>query len=130
MKDRESKSFAKQIKRYAKVGGVVGALATKLASHKYLGVKLDKRKHATEVRNALGNIKGPLMKVAQLSATIPDLLPPESAQELTHLQSNAPPMGRLFVKRRMATELGLHWQKNFTEYLCKFSFTFVIELFC
>ena len=107
MKDKESKSFSKQIKRYAKVGGVVGTLATKLASQKYLGVKLDKKKHATEVRNALGNIKGPLMKVAQLSATIPDLLPPEYAQELTHLQSNAPPMGWLFVKRRMAAELGL-----------------------
>ena len=113
MKDRESKSFSKQIKRYAKVGGVVGTLATKLASQKYLGVKLDKKKHAAEVRNALGNIKGPLMKVAQLSATIPDLLPPEYAQELTHLQSNAPPMGWLFVKRRMAAELGLYWQKNF-----------------
>ena len=99
MKDRESKSFAKQIKRYAKVGGVVGTLATKLASQKYLGVKIDKKKHAVEVRKALGNIKGPLMKVAQLSATIPDLLPPEYAAELTHLQSNAPPMGWLFVKK-------------------------------
>lgn len=116
MKDKESKSFSKQIKRYAKVGGVIGTLATKLASQKYLGVKLDKRKHASEVRSALGNIKGPLMKVAQLSATIPDLLPPEYAQELTHLQSNAPPMGWLFVKRRMATELGLHWQKNFNKF--------------
>ena len=56
------------------------------------------------------------MKVAQLSATIPDLLPPEYAAELTHLQSNAPPMGWLFVKRRMAAELGLHWQKNFKEF--------------
>jgi len=64
MKDKESKSFSKQIKRYAKVGGVIGTLATKLASQKYLGVKLDKRKHASEVRSALGNIKGPLMKVA------------------------------------------------------------------
>ena len=116
MKDKESKSFTKQIKRYAQVGGVVGTLATKLASQKYLGIKLDKKKHAAEVRKALGNIKGPLMKVAQLSATIPDLLPPEYAAELTHLQSNAPPMGWLFVKRRMATELGLHWQKNFKEF--------------
>ena len=56
------------------------------------------------------------MKVAQLSATIPDLLPPEYAAELTHLQSNAPPMGWLFVKRRMAAELGLHWQKSFKEF--------------
>ena len=116
MKDKESKSFIKQIKRYAKVGGVVGTLATKLASQKYLGVKLDKKKHAAEVRKALGNIKGPLMKVAQLSATIPDLLPSEYATELTHLQSNAPPMGWLFVKRRMAAELGLHWQKSFKEF--------------
>ena len=120
-KDKESISFTKQIKRYAKVGGVVGTLATKLAGQKYLGVKLDKKKHATEVRNALGNIKGPLMKVAQLSATIPDLLPPEYAAELTHLQSNAPPMGWLFVKRRMAAELGLHWQKNFKEFSKKAS---------
>ena len=39
MKDKESNSFTKQIKRYAKVGGVVGTLATKLAGQKYLGVK-------------------------------------------------------------------------------------------
>ena len=46
MKDPESKSLPKQIKRYAQVGGVVGKLATKLASQKYLGIKLDKNKHA------------------------------------------------------------------------------------
>tara|TARA_Y100000590_G_C15699513_1_gene1006303 strand:- start:780 stop:2114 length:1335 start_codon:yes stop_codon:yes gene_type:complete len=116
MKDKESKSLAKQIKRYAQVGGVVGKLATKLASQKYLGLKLNKDKHAAEVRAALGGIKGPLMKVAQLSATIPDLLPDEYARELMHLQSNAPPMGWLFVKRRMAAELSSNWQKNFIKF--------------
>ena len=116
MSDVESRSIAKQIKRYAQVGGVVGKLATKLASQKYLGVKLDKEKHALEIREALGGIKGPLMKVAQLSATIPDLLPEEYTKELLHLQSNAPPMGWLFVKRRMATELSQDWQKQFKEF--------------
>ncbi len=116
MADTESRSIAKQIKRYAQVGGVVGKLATKLASQKYLGVKLDKEKHALEIREALGGIKGPLMKVAQLSATIPDLLPDEYTKELLHLQSNAPPMGWLFVKRRMATELSQNWQKEFKEF--------------
>jgi len=116
MKDKESKSLGKQLKRYAQVGGVVGKLATKLASQKYLGVKLNKEKHAEEIRFALGGIKGPLMKVAQLSATIPDLLPDEYAKELMHLQSNAPPMGWLFVKRRMAAELSLDWQKNFKKF--------------
>ena len=42
-KDNESVKFTKQIKRYVQVGGVVGTLATKLASNKYLGVKLDKK---------------------------------------------------------------------------------------
>ena len=116
MKDKEQKSITKQFKRYAQVGGVVGKLATKLASQKYLGVKLDKDKHAAEIRAALGGIKGPLMKVAQLSATIPDLLPEEYAKELMHLQSNAPPMGWLFVKRRMAAELKQDWQNNFSEF--------------
>ena len=116
MKDLESKSIAKQIKRYAQVGGIVGKLATKLASQKYLGVKLDKNKHAAEIRAALGSIKGPLMKVAQLSATIPDLLPPEYIEELMHLQSNAPPMGWLFVKRRMAAELSIKWQDSFINF--------------
>ena len=97
MADAESRSIAKQIKRYAQVGGVVGKLATKLASQKYLGVKLDKEKHALEVGSARW-YKGPLMKVAQLSVTIPDLLPDEYTKELMHLQSNAPPMGWLFVK--------------------------------
>ena len=87
-----------------------------MASQKYLGVKLDKEKHALEIREALGGIKGPLMKVAQLSATIPDLLPEEYTKELLHLQSNAPPMGWLFVKRRMATELSQDWQKQFKEF--------------
>ena len=116
MNDSESKSITKQIKRYAQVGGVVGKLATKLASQKYLGVKLDKNKHAAEIRAALGSIKGPLMKVAQLSATIPDLLPSEYVEELMHLQSNAPPMGWLFVKRRMAAELSLNWQDRFIDF--------------
>jgi predicted unusual protein kinase regulating ubiquinone biosynthesis (AarF/ABC1/UbiB family) len=56
------------------------------------------------------------MKVAQLLATIPDALPPEYANELMKLQSQAPPMGWAFVKRRMSAELGPDWQKKFSEF--------------
>ena len=56
-KDNESVTFIKQIRRYAQVGGIVGTLATKLASKKYLGVKLDKKKHAKEIKSSLGKIK-------------------------------------------------------------------------
>src|SRR5215510_12466489 len=63
---------------------------------------------------ALGGLKGPIMKVAQLMATIPDLLPPEYAAELAKLQSDAPPMGWAFVRRRMSAELGPDWQHKFS----------------
>ncbi|MFP3386331.1 AarF/UbiB family protein, partial [Tritonibacter sp. SIMBA_163] len=56
---------------------------------------------------------GPLMKVAQILSTIPEALPEEYAEELRQLQTNAPPMGWPFVKRRMAAELGPGWQKRF-----------------
>jgi predicted unusual protein kinase regulating ubiquinone biosynthesis (AarF/ABC1/UbiB family) len=56
------------------------------------------------------------MKVAQLMATIPDALPAEYAAELMKLQSDAPPMGWPFVKRRMAAELGPNWQSRFKHF--------------
>jgi predicted unusual protein kinase regulating ubiquinone biosynthesis (AarF/ABC1/UbiB family) len=68
---------------------------------------------AAALAQALGGLKGPIMKVAQLLATIPDLLPPEYAAELQKLQSEAPPMGAAFVKRRMQAELGPDWQARF-----------------
>ncbi len=56
------------------------------------------------------------MKVAQLLATIPEALPKEYAAELAQLQSQAPPMGRPFVRRRMAAELGPDWRARFKEF--------------
>ena len=68
----------------------------------------------SELKSALGNLKGPVMKVAQILATIPDALPEEYVKELQQLQSNAPSMGRLFVKRRMTGELGSDWKSRFS----------------
>ena len=49
-------------------------------------------------------------------ASIPDGLPKEYVQEMAQLQANARSMGWPFVKRRMATELGPAWQKNFQSF--------------
>ncbi|WP_428247634.1 ABC1 kinase family protein [Ferrovibrio sp.] len=103
-------------RRYARVGASVGSLAAKLGAERVLGVKLDRSKHAADLRNALGGLKGPLMKVAQIMSTIPDALPKEYVQELTQLQANAPAMGPAFVKRRMVSELGPDWQAKFTRF--------------
>ncbi|MFN4275124.1 MAG: ABC1 kinase family protein [Ferrovibrio sp.] len=109
----EEDSTLGRVRRYAKVGASVGGLAAKLGAERMLGVKLDRGKHAAELRAALGGLKGPLMKVAQIMSTIPDALPKEYVQELTQLQANAPAMGPAFVKRRMVAELGPQWQAKF-----------------
>jgi predicted unusual protein kinase regulating ubiquinone biosynthesis (AarF/ABC1/UbiB family) len=114
--DDESDSLGGRLGRYAKVGASVGGLAAKLVGQRYLGWTLDRDKHASELKAALGGLKGPLMKAAQLIATIPDALPPEYARELTQLQANAPAMGWAFVRRRMATELGSDWPSKFTKF--------------
>ena len=114
--DDESDSLGGRLGRYAKVGASLGGLAAKLAGQRYLGRTLDRDKHASELKAALGGLKGPLMKAAQLIATIPDALPPEYARELAQLQANAPAMGWAFVRRRMATELGSDWPSKFAKF--------------
>lgn len=112
----ENSRFAGRVRRYAQVGGAVGGLAARLAGARYLGFELDRLQHSSELKEALGGLKGPLMKAAQILATIPEALPREYAEELRQLQSNAPPMGWPFVKRRMRTELGPGWQAKFKHF--------------
>src|SRR5882724_2916759 len=88
-------SFTGRVRRYARVGGAMGGLAARLAGERYLGVPIDRGRHAADLKAALGGIKGPLMKVAQLLATIPDALPEEYVRELIQLQANAPAMDQL-----------------------------------
>ena len=105
-----------RLRRYAKVTSAMGGLAARLAGEKYLGIKIDREQHASDLRAALGGLKGPLMKVAQILSTIPDALPKEYVNELSHLQADAPSMGWLFVKRRMKAELGENWLTNFKDF--------------
>lgn len=112
----EEDSTLGRVRRYAKVGASVGGLAARLGAERMLGVKLDRGRHAADLRAALGGLKGPLMKVAQIMSTIPDALPKEYVQELTQLQANAPAMGRAFVKRRMVAELGPQWQAKYKSF--------------
>lgn len=106
-------SFGGRLRRYAKVGQTVGGLAARFAGNRLFGVAIDRPEHAAELTAALGGLKGPLMKVAQILSTVPDMLPEEYTKELAQLQHNAPAMGWAFVKRRMSTELGTDWQGRF-----------------
>src|SRR6202163_2369538 len=112
----EDNSLGGRVRRYARVSTAVGGIAARLAGERYLGMSLDRGRHAADLKAALGGIKGPLMKVAQLLATIPDALPEEYVRELIQLQSNAPAMGWLFVRRRMIGELGPEWPGRFKSF--------------
>ena len=108
--DPERNRLSARIGRVARVGasmsGAVGA--------RVMGA--DQAALARAVRQALGRSKGPLMKVAQLLSTIPDLLPQAYAEEFRKLQAHAPPMGWPFVQRRMRAELGEDWQTKFASF--------------
>ena len=113
---REDSRLSGRVRRYAKVGSSVGGLAAQVAASRIFGRSLDRVTHSAELKAALGGLKGPLMKAAQILATIPDALPREYAEELRQLQSNAPSMGWPFVKRRMTTELGPGWRSKFKDF--------------
>ena len=110
----EINKFSKRVARYANLGTSAGSIALKLLGTKFLNKEHEKS--AEDLKNILGNLKGPIMKIAQLLSTVPDLLPEEYVNELTKLQSNAPPMGWNFVKRRMKNELGFDWLDSFDSF--------------
>jgi predicted unusual protein kinase regulating ubiquinone biosynthesis (AarF/ABC1/UbiB family) len=111
--DSESNHLAGRLARYARVSRAMGGVATRLAGERLLGLELERGRHAADLRLALGGLKGPLMKVAQMLATIPDALPPEYTAEMAQLQADAPSMGWPFVRRRMRAELGPDWEARF-----------------
>jgi len=116
-KDAERATLGGELMRYGRVAGAVGSTAARVAGRRAFGRGGDSSaQEAAELKAALGGLKGPLMKAAQMLATIPDALPEPLASELRELQSNAPPMGWPFVRRRMAAELGPDWEKRFVRF--------------
>ena len=105
-----------KVARYGKVSTTMAGLAAKLAGEKFFGLQIERDDHAQALTAALGNLKGPLMKVGQILATIPEALPPEYANAFQQLQADAPPMGWPFVRRRMKAELGQNWEKRFQNF--------------
>ena len=116
MKDKEANRFSARAARYARVGANVGGVAARIAGGRLIGAKDRGAGNAAALTRALGGLKGPIMKVAQLMATIPEALPADYAAELQKLQSEAPPMGAAFVSRRMRAELGADWRERFGEF--------------
>ena len=103
-RDDEGDRFSARARRYANLGVSAGAFAARAGARRLIGG--ESADTARDLAQALGSLKGPLMKVAQMMATIPEALPADYAEQLISLQSQAPPMGAAFVRRRMQAELG------------------------
>ena len=110
----EANRFSARAARYLAVGAQAGGFAARLAGGRLLGDGGDG--DALALARTLGGLKGPLMKAAQFIATIPEALPADFAEALLTLQSEAPPMGAAFVKRRMVAELGPGWREKFAAF--------------
>jgi predicted unusual protein kinase regulating ubiquinone biosynthesis (AarF/ABC1/UbiB family) len=104
-----------QLIRSGKLLSKFGIEGAKFAISKSLG-REDYVKTFNNFKDILGNAKGPIMKIAQILGTIPDLLPEDQAKIFRELQLSAPPMGAFFVKRRMKAELGEGWESKFKSF--------------
>jgi len=108
--------FARRLSRFARVSAGLTGVAARGAGRRLTGTKVVSAANAADLTAVLGNLRGPVMKVAQFVATVPGILPPEVAAPLLSLQANAPPMGAGFVRRRMSAELGPDWEKKFKSF--------------
>lgn len=111
--DPERNRLSGRLARTAKVGANLSGAGLTFATQSLFGGDKGDERIAKALAAALGKSKGPLMKVAQMVSTIPDLMPPEYAEQLSQLQAEAPAMGWPFVKRRMRAELGPEWKDKF-----------------
>jgi predicted unusual protein kinase regulating ubiquinone biosynthesis (AarF/ABC1/UbiB family) len=115
-RDPERDRLSGRVARFARVGAGLSGAAASFGANALFSPGDAEARNARALKEALGHLKGPLMKVAQMIATVPDLLPPQFAAELTELQTNAPAMGPSFVRRRMAAELGPEWRNRFADF--------------
>jgi predicted unusual protein kinase regulating ubiquinone biosynthesis (AarF/ABC1/UbiB family) len=114
--ERREDGFGRRLTRFARVSAGLTGVAARGAGRALTGKRMVSVENAADLTAVLGNLRGPVMKVAQFVATVPGVLPQEIAAQLMTLQTSAPPMGPAFVRRRMAAELGKDWEKKFKSF--------------
>jgi predicted unusual protein kinase regulating ubiquinone biosynthesis (AarF/ABC1/UbiB family) len=75
--DDEADRFSARARRYANLGVNAGTLAARFGARRLIGG--ERAGDARALAGAIGSLKGPMMKVAQMLATVPDALPADYA---------------------------------------------------
>ena len=115
-KPDDEDGLGRRLSRFARVSAGLSGVAVRGAGRALAGGKAVSVANAADLTQVLGQLRGPVMKVAQFVATVPGVLPAEVARPLLSLQTNAPPMGAGFVRRRMVAELGQTWERKFRSF--------------
>ena len=108
---------ASRFGRFAKLTGLSASVAARHITQKVVGAFSDDasaavgekqalEKSAQQMRRTLGELKGAAMKVGQMMATDPELLPPEISEQLKQLQHSAPAMDFGTVRGVVESALG------------------------
>ena len=74
------------------------------------------RQVSRRVREELGNLKGPAMKLGQLASLGTGALPPEALEELANLQMRAPGMHASLARAQFKAALGKYPEELFREF--------------
>jgi predicted unusual protein kinase regulating ubiquinone biosynthesis (AarF/ABC1/UbiB family) len=88
-------------------------IATVIAKHGLKAAKEDESERPARLRAALEELGPTFCKLGQILSTRPDLIPPELADELAHLQDRVPPLSEAEVVQVMEEELGVPWEDVF-----------------
>jgi predicted unusual protein kinase regulating ubiquinone biosynthesis (AarF/ABC1/UbiB family) len=108
---------ASRFSRFAKLSGLTASVTARHLGQRVAGAFRDdnekekaareaQKKTASQITKTLGELKGAAMKVGQMMATDPELLPPSMLEELATLQHSAPAMPFSTVKSVVEDALG------------------------
>jgi predicted unusual protein kinase regulating ubiquinone biosynthesis (AarF/ABC1/UbiB family) len=116
-----------RLARFARMSSLSAGVAARHHGQKVAGAfrgdednqkaeKAAQKKSATQITKTLGELKGAAMKLGQMMATDPELLPQEMVAELQQLQSQAPPMPFATVKQVVEQALGRSLDDVFADF--------------
>jgi predicted unusual protein kinase regulating ubiquinone biosynthesis (AarF/ABC1/UbiB family) len=113
--------------RFAKLTGLSASVTARHLTQKMKGAFVDEaardegaraasKRTGEQVTKALGELKGAAMKIGQMLATDPELLPPEMVAQLSQLQHSAPAMDFATVRGVVEGALEVKLEDAFTEF--------------
>ena len=118
---------ASRFSRFAKMSSLTAGVAARHFGQKVASAFRDdeqqekaeresQKKSATQITKTLGEMKGAAMKIGQMMATDPELLPKEMVEEIQKLQHAAPPMPFSTVKEVVESAIGRSLDDVFADF--------------